>query len=294
MSWVTNSSVTPKLLPHRADQVLQIGPGLRVDRGERLVHQQDPRLEGQRPGDGDPLLHAAGQLPRVGAARRRRGRPRRAPRLDQRRSAQPGRQPFGLQRQFDVLVHLQPGEQAAPVLLEHDRRRRRAGRPPARRPPGPSPAVGASRPPRQRSRVVLPQPDGPTTQTNCPAATSKVMFRERLDLAAVAVVDLAQTADLQHSTPLLRAALGRANPVVPAQYPALDQPEQQRQHHPDEAEQRARRSTSPGSGSRAGTRRSIAQPVAGSPHRWSTSCLLPRSDPDCHGRSRRCPGNRPG
>jgi hypothetical protein len=37
----------------------------RVDRRERLVGQQDIRLGDQRPGDADPLLHAAGQLVRV-------------------------------------------------------------------------------------------------------------------------------------------------------------------------------------------------------------------------------------
>jgi len=36
-----------------------------VQGAERLVHQQDPWSHGQRPGDGDPLLHPAGQLPRT-------------------------------------------------------------------------------------------------------------------------------------------------------------------------------------------------------------------------------------
>src|SRR3984893_583809 len=37
----------------------------RVQRAERLVHQQEARLEQQGPADRDPLLHAAGQLARV-------------------------------------------------------------------------------------------------------------------------------------------------------------------------------------------------------------------------------------
>ena len=45
---------------HLADQ-------FRVERAGRLVEQHQPRLQRQRPGDGDPLLLAAGQLPRVGA-----------------------------------------------------------------------------------------------------------------------------------------------------------------------------------------------------------------------------------
>jgi hypothetical protein len=39
-----------------------------------------------------------------------------------------------------------------------------------------SPSVGWSRPAMHRSRVVLPQPDGPTTQTNCPASRWRLMF----------------------------------------------------------------------------------------------------------------------
>ena len=42
---------------------------LLVERGERLVHQQDPRLGGERAGDRDALPHAARQLGRAGAAR---------------------------------------------------------------------------------------------------------------------------------------------------------------------------------------------------------------------------------
>ena len=36
-----------------------------VERAERLVHEQQRRLEGERARDRDPLLHAAGELPRV-------------------------------------------------------------------------------------------------------------------------------------------------------------------------------------------------------------------------------------
>ena len=50
------------------DEVLEVGAGLRVDRGERLVHEQQLGLVGQRAGDGDALLHAAGELPRVAVA----------------------------------------------------------------------------------------------------------------------------------------------------------------------------------------------------------------------------------
>jgi hypothetical protein len=40
-----------------------------------------------------------------------------------------------------------------------------------------SPAVGSSRPEMIFSRVVFPDPEGPTMQTNSPAATEKVRSR---------------------------------------------------------------------------------------------------------------------
>ena len=42
--------------------VLEDLPGLRVQRAERLVHQQDIRLERERARETDPLLHAARKL----------------------------------------------------------------------------------------------------------------------------------------------------------------------------------------------------------------------------------------
>ena len=48
-------------------QQLEVHPlaGHLVERAERLVHQQDRRVEGERAGDRDALLHAARELPRV-------------------------------------------------------------------------------------------------------------------------------------------------------------------------------------------------------------------------------------
>ena len=47
--------------------ILQGGSDNRVDRAERLVHQQHRRVGGERPGHPDPLLLPAGQLVRVPA-----------------------------------------------------------------------------------------------------------------------------------------------------------------------------------------------------------------------------------
>ena len=44
---------------------LQLGPHDRVDRAERLVHQQDVRVGGEGAGDADALLLTTGQLRRV-------------------------------------------------------------------------------------------------------------------------------------------------------------------------------------------------------------------------------------
>jgi hypothetical protein len=89
--------------PHRPDQVLQVGAGLRVDRGERLVHQQHPGLVRDGPRDRHPLLHPAGQLPRVRGVRV--GQPDGAQRLvDQGVPPGPG-DPLRLERERDVVAY---------------------------------------------------------------------------------------------------------------------------------------------------------------------------------------------
>src|SRR5581483_5397341 len=55
------SGFSPKALEFIMQQVAR----LRVQGGERLVHQQDVRLCSQRAGQGDALSHAAGKLVRV-------------------------------------------------------------------------------------------------------------------------------------------------------------------------------------------------------------------------------------
>src|SRR3546814_10356396 len=62
------SKRTDALVPYttlfRAPQNLQEGAlGRGVDAGERLVHEIEPRLLGQRPCQEDPLLLTAGELP---------------------------------------------------------------------------------------------------------------------------------------------------------------------------------------------------------------------------------------
>ena len=61
-----------------ADLVPQLRPDLGIERRQRLVQQQHLRLDGQRPGQRDPLLLPAGDLVRVAVRLRRTGRPARA------------------------------------------------------------------------------------------------------------------------------------------------------------------------------------------------------------------------
>ena len=65
-------------------QLLQLAPGDRVERGERLVEEQHRIAGEQRPGEGDPLAHPARELAGVGA-----GEPREAEALEHRRRARP-------------------------------------------------------------------------------------------------------------------------------------------------------------------------------------------------------------
>jgi hypothetical protein len=60
---VTNKVVVPML--QGADLLAELQADLGVQGGQRLVQQQHPRLDGQGPGQRDPLLLPTGQLVRV-------------------------------------------------------------------------------------------------------------------------------------------------------------------------------------------------------------------------------------
>ncbi|MNZ94607.1 hypothetical protein D3C78_1137200 [compost metagenome] len=101
--------------PHPQQQLLHLQARLTVEGAEGLVHQQDLWIVGQRPGDGDTLHHAAGQLLGVVV-----GKAAQAHFVDvviddvlalRRRHAAP------LEAELDVLAHRQPREQR--VALEH-------------------------------------------------------------------------------------------------------------------------------------------------------------------------------
>ena len=74
-----SSRVRPRLAAQVLEQVQDRGLHADVQRRHRLVGHQQVRRQGQRPGDRDALPLAAGELPRVGrAARRRSARPARS------------------------------------------------------------------------------------------------------------------------------------------------------------------------------------------------------------------------
>ena len=70
-SWVTNTTVLCSSRCRPQELVLQLGAHDRVDRAERLVHQQHRRVGGEGAGHPDALLLAAAELRRVALGDRR-------------------------------------------------------------------------------------------------------------------------------------------------------------------------------------------------------------------------------
>ena len=114
---------------------------------------------GQRAGQLHPLAHAAGQLARAAARRSRRGRPARATRR-RRGAARRAATPCSASGSSTLRRAVRHGSSASSWKT----RARSASRPPTasrRRRRSARPAAG-SRPARARSRVDLPQPEGPS------------------------------------------------------------------------------------------------------------------------------------
>ena len=114
MSWVTNTMVLPVRCQMSSRTAVHAPARQRIERGERLVHQQHLRLDRERARDLQALAHAARELRRELAAVLRRDRP--SPRY---LSMIAGHSAFGM------LAHAQP---EAHVLLDgQPRQQRRAG-----------------------------------------------------------------------------------------------------------------------------------------------------------------------
>ncbi len=65
VEWVMNSTVLRRSIQMRCSSTFMVSRVMRVERAERLVHQQQRRIVDQRAHQRDALLHAAGQLPRI-------------------------------------------------------------------------------------------------------------------------------------------------------------------------------------------------------------------------------------
>ena len=119
--WVTKRTEAFGLAPDPGQLVVQHIAGDGVERGERLVHQQQLAVLGERPGHRHALAHPAGELVHPLPVR-----PAEAYEFEQPLRLRPAvrlRYPAQPQGEFDVLARGQPREEG--VLLEHQ------GRPPA-------------------------------------------------------------------------------------------------------------------------------------------------------------------
>ena len=168
MAWVTNSTVLWVCVEDPQQFLLHDDLGLCIERGERLVHQQDRPLHDQRARQRHALAHAAGQLARQVALEAaqpdRSDQPPRA--LDSVRLGDAAH----LQPEGDVVDDAAPGKQVE-VLPDHHRVGAERA---ADRPAWPDrwmrmvPRVAGSRPPTIWISVLLPHPLGPSRQENRP------------------------------------------------------------------------------------------------------------------------------
>ena len=172
-SWVTKMNVIPTSSCSAFSSSRSWLADFRVERAERLVEQQHGRAQDQRPGQRDALLLAAGELVRAALAE--------LAELDQLERlldapvALAARDLLVAQAEGDVVEHVEVREQRV-ALEDGVDVAPLAAAPAARSVPSSriSPAVGRSKPAIIRSVVVLPQPDGPSSEKNSPAAIVEV------------------------------------------------------------------------------------------------------------------------
>jgi hypothetical protein len=153
------------LLPDAQQLLLEEELVLRIERRERLVHQQDFRIVGEGARYSDALAHAAGELVRVIIGE----------------TCQPGAREVMPDDLFDrggghaahlqtvgrIVPHRHPGKMESPWKIIEFTGRLEVGVSISI-----TPAVTDSSPARMRSRVVLPHPLGPTIMKNSPCAIS--------------------------------------------------------------------------------------------------------------------------
>ena len=246
MSCVTCTIVTPRRsrCVDPEHEVLEVGAGLRVDRGERLVHEQDLGLVGEGPRDRHALLHPAGELPRIACLPTpsqtdvaasdlgARGPRARAWRL---RAPCSGNSDVPADASATGTASgCSPGRRARARAADETMR-------PARR-SSTSPVGRRQQPAEHRSSVVLPQPDGPTIARSSPSATSNVTSAQRRGpppSSASRSPRRARTGAATSSTAGSRGSTqtGSRSPVVPGENAALDEEEEPVEHVSEQAEE---------------------------------------------------------
>ena len=143
---------------------------LRVERAERLVHQQHLRVDGERARDADALLHAAGELMRAAVRRIAAGRPARDSARRCRAAALP-RMPFISRPNITFCSAVSHGSSSACWNTMP----RSWPQPLTSRPSTVTlPPDAVSSPMAMRNAVVLPQPLGPISATISPSRTAKL------------------------------------------------------------------------------------------------------------------------
>ena len=181
-SCAMNTYGEPEALLQVHQQVDHLRLDRYVERRHRLVADDQPRLDGERARDADPLPLAAGELVRIalGVLRRQADQ---AEQLGDAIAAPAGRETVQRQRLADGLRDrharierrvrvLEDDLQRAPLRAHRARRRARTAPAPSKRT---LPAVGSIRRSSSRPVVDLPQPDSPTSASVSPAASSKSM-----------------------------------------------------------------------------------------------------------------------
>ena len=175
------------LLPDAQQLGLHDLARLRVERGERLVHQQHVGIDRERAGEIDALAHAAGKLARIIVLEAAE-----ADELEQVERALAllvadlARRPRGRSARWPA-----PCARAAGCRSGTRSRGCCPARAAAGRRAGWCRSVAGSSPATMRRNVVLPQPLGPTTEMNSPCSTATSMLAQRFQLAE----PLAQTGD---------------------------------------------------------------------------------------------------
>ncbi len=133
----------------------QVLGGEHIQRGERLVHEENFGLHHQRAGKADALLHAAGEFLGIGALEAVQAD--RVEHVQAALAALDGRHAAGLERSLDVFQHGEPGKQREALEDDGDVGASAAMGCPCQKT---SPAGGGERPVSMRSSVDLPRAGG--------------------------------------------------------------------------------------------------------------------------------------